>query len=688
MNPTYEHGFLQFGRSNENLGALQPVARIKLENDDMWFEGQWYDMPETVDRIALGCNFPSINVYLIAEWIASTEGDAIDEHVTITNTGDDTVFLARLDIGLQIVTLGKEWRAVAVPFLVQPNGLEYDIDMTKLTSGKVKNPSYRTDCPYWPDTCDGDELRSEAWFLHAEDHGLLVIKYNALDIEYSMLAARDGTIRIGGAGFSLYHEPARATTIVPGANYTFGLTRYVWIQDENPIHAASRAFYDFLEGMGHGIPSNYNPPVHWNELYDVGWYHSEPAKLAANYTRDALLAEAEKARECHAEALYLDPGWEIYEGSTTWDEARLGPVETFVADLDSMGLKLSFRTVLRDYKGWIPEKWLVRHDERDFKPGFNLANAFPSFREGCFIDEGFRAEKLSRVLKPIQAGATFLMVDEHDWRGPCHELAHGHNNPSTAADHINAVFDYCKAIRIETQAATGHDLLIEAHDPVWPWSNRYCPVYYRQGFDEEAAYQENWGFEFMWNPIADLRLGKAMSLYYYAASCPIPLYLHINMSHDNEHCLFFWWAASTVRHLGIGGKTCNATICPSNMVHEVVVEDHFNRCKDAMAEYIAWKAWFVRGRFIGINEDVHLHVLAGIPGGVIVVFNIDFEPRSFEFDIPWSWINANAAMSLNIDVSGAINKEIQCYDENLHFIINIDAGCPARIYITCSVDDS
>src|SRR5271157_529673 len=102
MNPTYKHGFLQFGRSNENLGALQPVARIKLENDDMWFEGQWYDMPETVDRIALGCNFLSINVYLIAEWIASTEGDAIDEHVTITNTGDDTVFLARLDIGLQI----------------------------------------------------------------------------------------------------------------------------------------------------------------------------------------------------------------------------------------------------------------------------------------------------------------------------------------------------------------------------------------------------------------------------------------------------------------------------------------------------------------------------------------------------------------------------------------------------------
>ncbi|HME55936.1 MAG TPA: hypothetical protein VKM55_27280 [Candidatus Lokiarchaeia archaeon] len=684
MKIDYSLGKLQLGKISDALGVIKLNGRILLAGRESWDEGTWHMQRNTSTAVSIECSFSSISLNIVIDWKALPDENQVEERVTITNLGDTNVQLERLDIGLSFAAPTNDWRVVALPFVVQPNSLEYDLPMERLLAGKVKSPDYRTDCPYWPSTCDGDELRSEAWLLCTQDRGLLVIKYNPCDIEFSMLAARDGILRIGGAGFSLYHEPQKATMLAPGTDYAFGITRYKWLEDLNPVQSAQHFFYDFLESMGHGIPDDYDPPVHWNELYDIGWYHSDPAKLATNYTREALLAEAEKARECHAEALYLDPGWEIFEGSTIWDEARLGPIEAFIADLYSMGLKLSFRTVLRDYKGWIPEKWIVQHDERDLKPGSNWANAIPPFREGCLIDEGFRAEKLSRVLKPILAGAAFLMVDEHDWRGPCHEPAHGHDDPSTAAGHANAVYDYCNAIRTATRETTGRDVLIETHDPVWPWANRYCPVYFRQGFDDAAAFSENWGFEFMWNPILDLRLGKAISLYHYASACPIPLYLHINMSHDNEHCLFFWWAASTVRHLGIGGKTCNATVCQTNMVHEVDTEEHFKRCKEAMEEYIAWKPYFVRGQFIGINEDVHLHVLAGISGGVIVAFNIDFEPRSLEFDVVWPWINASVDTPLEIKAVNVLTHDVQSSDEGLHFTVQIDVGCPARIYMTRS----
>ena len=99
-----------------------------------------------------------------------------------------------------------------------------------------------------------------------------------------------------------------------------------------PIPAGWRGvqvYRDFLDAHGHGFPADYNPPVNWNELYDVGWYHSRPADLKQFYTRQALLREAAKAKEIGCDLLYLDPGWEVCEGTTLWDEARLGSVKAW-----------------------------------------------------------------------------------------------------------------------------------------------------------------------------------------------------------------------------------------------------------------------------------------------------------------------------------------------------------------------
>lgn len=137
----------------------------------------------------------------------------------------------------------------------------------------------------------------------------------------------------------------------------------------------------------------------------------------------------------------------------------------------------------------------------------------------------------------------FIMFDEMDWRGPCYDPKHGHHVPTTPLDHIMAVHRMAREVRRECPG-----VLIEVHDPVWPWhTSVYAPTYFQQGFGDNGAYDENWGFEYMWSCLDDLKSGRALSLYYYNLGCNIPLYLHITMAADNDNCLFFWWAASTVR---------------------------------------------------------------------------------------------------------------------------------------------
>lgn len=674
-------GGIRLATTIPGFPSLGVRARVQCLPGGPWHEGTVIPRVMQPGLVQATCPVPGAGVTVSFTWQQDETASWIDERVSVRCDSSEPVTLERLDIGLVMDMPGPGWELVAIPFTIQPNGREFRFTMTELARGGFKPLDYRTDCPYWPDPCDGDELRSEAWYLGSGKGGLLVIKHNPSAIEYAMIRASDGKIRLGGAGFCLYHEPVRASSIGPDETYTFGTTRYVPVTSETPEQDAFQAHYRFLESTGHGIPDDYDPLVHWNELYDIGWYHSNAAKLGEHYSRDAVLEEAAKARACHAETLYLDPGWEIAEGTTTWDTARLGPVEDMIDELGRSGLRLAFRTVLRDYKGWLPDDWLVEHDEADVSGTLDWRMFLAVFREGCLVNKDFLAEKLARVLAIASKGMSFVMVDEHDWRGPCHATEHGHGDPSTAFDHANAVYDLCHAIREGTARATGKEIIVEAHDPVWPWAHRYCPTYFRQGFGTSGAYQENWGFEFMWNPIADLRSGKALSLYYYAASCPIPLYLHVNMAHDNEQCLFFWWAASTVRHLGIGGKDCNATICHTFMKHDVDTGAQFDRYATAMEEYMAWKPWFVRGRFTGIDEECHLHVLDGEPGGVVVAFNLDVASRERSWTIPLATLGKGITNGKEPVVKGATHHEITIDGGVVRLAVVLDAGSAARVYL-------
>lgn len=127
-------------------------------------------------------------------------------------------------------------------------------------------------------------------------------------------------------------------------------------------------------------------------------------------------------------------------------------------------------------------------------------------------------------------------------------------------------------------------------------------------------------FELMWNPVEDVRNGRALALYYYNLACNVPVYLHIDLRDDNENCAFFWWFASTCRHLGIGGTHANPNIAAAQ--------------REAMKHYRRLEAFYKRGQIYGINEDIYVHVLPEESRMVVNIFNLSDRERRIEGSIP------------------------------------------------------
>src|SRR5271165_2462970 len=172
----------------------------------------------------------------------------------------------------------------------------------------------------------------------------------------------------------------------------------------------------------------------------------------------------------------------------------------------------------------------------------------------CMGSRQFLAAAEQRLLASCADGAVFLMFDGTWWNGPCEALDHGHPVPYRMEDHIRACLDLAQRVH-----ARYPHVLIEMHDMLAGGSTeRMTPVYYKYGLP--GSYDENWGFELMWDPMADLRSGRARTLYDYDLGCNVPVYLHIDLRKDNEHCVVLWWYASTCRHLGIGGTHASPAV--------------------------------------------------------------------------------------------------------------------------------
>lgn len=179
-----------------------------------------------------------------------------------------------------------------------------------------------------------------AW-LHGR-HALGIFKYSQECMEFSVVSKLDEqTLRLGGA-CTISREPAALTRLGPERSVDLGVTRYETVS--GGYEEAAYAFRRMLDEHDCRFPKDYNPPVHWEQLYDMSGAWS---KRAEQYTKANLEKEAEKGRLYSCESLYLDPDWDTKLASLIWDEARLGPRKQFIDQMRSeYGLAVSLHTPL------------------------------------------------------------------------------------------------------------------------------------------------------------------------------------------------------------------------------------------------------------------------------------------------------------------------------------------------------
>jgi hypothetical protein len=218
-----------------------------------------------------------------------------------------------------------------------------------------------------------------------------------------------------------------------------------------------------------------------------------------------------------------------------------------------------------------------------------------------------------RLLANCADGAVYLMFDGNWWNGGCDDPNHGHPVPYLEEDHMRANLELAQRIH-----AKYPKVVIEMHDMLCggnPW--RLTPIYYKYGLP--GSYDDNWGFELMWSPLDDIMQNRALALYYSNMGCNVPLYTHVNIAQDNEHCLMLWWYISTCRHLGIGGTHANPKIVEAQ--------------QQAMKWYRERDRFYKRGDFYGISEEIHLHALTEEKAFTINVFNLSDKPRTLVGEI-------------------------------------------------------
>ena len=558
--------------------------------------------------------------------------DAIFEIITLRNTGPKTIENQDFRCGFaKVLKRGNDWTrdADAVPFCGIPyrrdtDGVVRDFPLRRVVEQPGSFAGWRepvVQTPTWG---------SEGWVWSADGASLLLAKYNADAMEWSLLTPivrKDETVLcFGGAGIWKHGSPEAALRLEPGKSYTFGETTLKVV--DGGWKSAYRAYRDYSEAKGCRTPAGYNPPVHWNELYDNKYYRKVcdllrprigrgtpgftpemytqvQALLDEFYTLDLMKVEAAKAQELGCEALYLDPGWDKFGkrgGLHIWDDARMGPMTEFIAmikkdyGLQGVSLWCSLAGVPPTFVDALASPAAQVLTKAGVKDEYLL----------CHPSTAFLEEKEKLLLELCRNGALFLMFDSNQFSGPCYDKSHGHGIPSTCEEHARATCELARRIK-----AKYPHVLIEMHDPITgPCGIHYTPTYY--GYAPATSFDCLWGHEFMWKPLDDLLSRKAVSLYYYNLAYSIPLYLHVNLQADNANALIFWWFASTCRHLGVGGKPADPAVWEAE--------------KNAMRRYMPLKRFYTQGVFYGLDEMIHAHTLPDLRASVMNVFNLADQP--------------------------------------------------------------
>ncbi|MFH1007438.1 MAG: hypothetical protein V1800_08055 [Candidatus Latescibacterota bacterium] len=566
----------------------------------------------------------------------------IEEQITIENPTSHVLALPNgrcgfvLPLALQGGTLAgslRDFRFTAVPYRREPNGDRKQYSDYTVAQVLTEPCGSRLRSNYQPgrqETLD-PAYASEGWIFTDGGRGFLITKYSQEGMEWAVLdrvPCDPETINLRWGGFGIFQaDPEHGAWLAPGGSHSFGTTRITAYQG-----GMIEGFYTFrseMEARGHGCPGDFNPPIHWNELYDnkLLWLpqdgQHDPENRKKYYSLSDMKEEAAKAKDIGCEALYLDPGWDTSFASKIWGESRLGKLKDFVEMLrHEYGLSLSLHTPL---SGWCnPASYSTETDlmNRDGSrpPRASLRDLYDS--DLCGASRQYLEETAARLDALARDGATFFMFDGTNYHGECWDPNHGHCVPARRQEHVEATNRLARLVH-----ARHPNVLIEMHDQMLSGTNARCvPTYYGygtvppgEGVAKVQGFDSIWAFELMWDPMTDLVGGNSIVLYYYNLAYSVPLYIHIDLRKDNAQALMFWWNASTCRHLGIGGTHKDSAVQEAQ--------------KAAMALYRRLKPFFAAGTFYGIDELTHVHRHPTEPAVVINCFNLEDHPekRQFEF---------------------------------------------------------
>ena len=523
----------------------------------------------------------------------------------------------------------RDYQCTAAPYRREPSGdgNQYADYTLKQVLTEPRGSRLRKLTMYGSDGTLFPEYASEGWVVTNGLRGFLITKYSQEGMEWAVLdrLSLDGD-RIGlrWGGFGIFEgDPEHGAWLPPGQSHRFGVTRITAFEG-----STVEGFYAFraeMEDRGHGCPKDFDPPVHWNELYDNKLWWSpdqgKPESRAKYYRLSDMREEAAKARDIGCEALYLDPGWDTLFASKIWHDSRLGKMTDFVAMLRAdYGLSLSLHTPL---SGWCDPDAYSRDIDRMHRDGSRAGPIPHGDTPLCGASLQYVRETAARLAVLARDGATFFMFDGTAYHGECWDPKHGHPVPARREAHVQATSELARLVH-----ARYPNVLIEMHDQMVGGSmQRFAPTYYGHGLPppglngtQAPGYDSVWAFELMWDPMADLVSGHAIALYYYNLAYSLPLYIHIDLRKDNGQALMLWWNASTCRHLGVGGTHEDATVRQAQ--------------RAAIAAYRRLKPFFAAGVFYGIDETVHVHRHPSQSAAVINCFNL--EDRSIRKEIEFA----------------------------------------------------
>ncbi len=559
---------------------------------------------------------------MVHQFTLYPEKASIDEAFVLSNQGNSTIHIGSLrfgftrlltdDVGGVLTELGED-RFVPVPFMRPILGRNGEYDTYSVSDLLFKRGYYRDIQTSFREEAvlPAESFGAEGWVWTFGERSLLITSYCQDHMEYSLMGTgrcNEG-VRLCFGGCGIWHQdPECLASIGPAEKVICGNNRYQLIN--GGFKEGYYAFRDFMDEHKHAVPEGFDPPVHWNELFDnrlwhvqpyTEGYYDKPENRKTYCRREDLEKEAVKAQEIGCQSLYLDPGWDTNFGSSIWDDKRLGSLERFVQLMHS---KYSLAVALHcPVAGWCnPSSYSKRACRMDVE-GNHLTGQL------CSGASEYLNEKADRLLKLCEAGVRFIMFDGTVYTGPCFDRDHGHPVPYTREAHCRSYLELTRRVHEKFPR-----VIIEMHDMlVGGYYNRYCPIYYLHGLP--LSFDENWAFEYMWLPLEDLLCGRSISLYYYNLAYSLPLYIHIDLRTDNRHGLAFWWYASTCRHLGIGGKHFDPNVWE---VH-----------KAAMQQYLGLKEFYTQGAFYGFGEDFHVHALPNRGAAVVNLFNLS------EHEVMW-----------------------------------------------------